>query len=352
MNFLKKQTSLRAKRENKTTLVLFMFLIVCSLAMYLLAPAKFGTVNNIRNMGLQMAETGVLSLAFFVAIVCGGFNMACVQIANLSAIVMGGISSGMFFANVLSSDGARLLVGLFACLVTGAACGCLIAFFVTKFKLVPLMVTSAIAQLFEGLSMILSKGQSITTHRDILKIGNYNVFGLIPALFLIAVVCFVFVNIYLNKLKIGEQAQLLGINRFASLYSGNDNTKITYITYTISGMLSSIGGLIVFAKYGAIKADYGSALGSTLLLVVLLGGVILTGGGGRVINVFISLAITQVLSTGIALTGTTVYFTKFFLGLLLLVVILVNTRKTGIFEKKVSLAFNFGLRKIQGRKRE
>lgn len=311
------------KIDNRSITLILIFLIVCTV-MYFINPDRFLTIENFKSMAVQMSETGVLALAFFIVIAVGGFNLSVIAVANLSAVCMGLISAGKILNNVLIVDSVKLILGIFVGLLVGILCGLLNAFFVRKLKLDSVLVTAATLQFFAGITMVITKGKSIVGAPEaFLEFAAGNVFKFIPNLFMVMLLCFIIVFVYFNNTKFGEQAKLLGYSEIVSKYSGIGNNKISYIAYALSGFFSAIGGIIIYSRMGIIKPDYGmESLGGTMFLVVLLGGAMILGGGGKIINIFLSLAILQAISSGLSLGNYTPFNKQFIWGILLLVVII------------------------------
>ena len=63
-------------KKNRAQYFLFLFLIILIAVMSALAPGKFLTVRNFKNMGFQMAEFGILAIGMSVVIMTGGINLS------------------------------------------------------------------------------------------------------------------------------------------------------------------------------------------------------------------------------------------------------------------------------------
>jgi len=92
---------------------------------------------------------------------------------------------------------------------------------------------------------------------------------------------------------------MLGTNPRASRYAGLNNTSIILRTYMISGLLSSVAGLIMMARANSAKADYGSPYTLQCVLIAVLGGIDPNGGFGKISGVTMAILILQFLSSGL-----------------------------------------------------
>jgi simple sugar transport system permease protein len=93
-------------------------------------------------------------------------------------------------------------------------------------------------------------------------------------------------------------------------------------------MLAAIAGILVMSRTMSASYQYGASTYVTLtLLVFVLAGVI--AGSGNVINIFITVLILQVISTGfhmllVGMSGSS-FFKDFVWGLLLIFILIMNT---------------------------
>lgn len=326
------------------TVTLFIVLVVLSIFFSVLNPKNFPSVPNLRSMMLQMAETGIFVLAMFIIMISGGLNLSIVMLANMSAATMAMVTTGMVLGDVLVSPASRIIVGVLVALVTGMLGGALNGMFVSNFGLNALLVTTATSLLFEGVAQLITKGGSIVNNiTSVVIFGNSYIANLIPNVFALTLVCYLLAAIFANMTKYGENSRLLGANTVANQYCGNNNRRTLMTAYILSGLFSAVGGIVVFAKMGIVRSEYGSTLSSQALLTLVLAGLLLIGGTGKISNVLISLCILQVISSGLNLAGITTYMKSVCWGVMLIAVVLVNTpvfkeflRKIGIQRKRAA----------------
>ena len=91
--------------------------------------------------------------------------------------------------------------------------------------------------------------------------------------FLIYVIVALVTGIVLARTRLGRQIFLVGTNPTASRFAGISNTAVLIKTYIISGVLSSLAGLIMMARVNSAKADYGASYTLQCVLIAVLGGV-------------------------------------------------------------------------------
>jgi len=90
---------------------------------------------------------------------------------------------------------------------------------------------------------------------------------------------------------------MLGTNPTAAKFSGIDNKAVIMQIFIFSGVLSSIAGMLIMSRTMSASNAYGTATYVMLtILIGVLAGVI--SGKGSVLNIFITVLILQIISTG------------------------------------------------------
>ena len=234
-----------------------------------------------------------------------------------------------------------LLISLLTALLVGGMCGTLIALLVSRCRLTQLLSTICATRLFEGIAHLVTKSSSVMGPKPLLKFGSTYIAGVIPVLLLLTIACFLFCSVFLNKTTFGQQTKLFGLNKVANTYSGINNEVTLIVVYSISGMLSAVGGICILCMFGSTKPDFGTSLTAMIMLIVLLSGIATSVGQSKVSNVLIACLCVQVINTGLTLAGSTDYVAEFMCGAMLLVVILLSNQS---FRHLFSAKFKMYLR--------
>ena len=203
-------------------------------------------------------------------------------------------------------------------------CGFLNAALVAKLGLAPMLATLGTSNLFTGFGIVLSKGSAVTGFpASFQTIGGGSILGIpVPMiLFVIAIAGMAFI---LNRTKYGFNLYMYGTNPTASFFSGVNNTRVVLTTYTLSGLVSSVAGILMVSRINTAKADYGSSYGLQALLIAVLGGINPSGGSGRSIGLLLSIVTLQIISSGFNLMHVNSFIKDLTWGALLLVVMVWN----------------------------
>ena len=104
-------------------------------------------------------------------------------------------------------------------------------------------------------------------------IGNAQLL-LVPVPLIIFVLLAVCLHVILTKTSFGLKATMYGANPLAALFfAAIDINKLLIRIYVISGVLSSVAGMVVMSRANSAKADYGSSYLLLAVLIAVLGGV-------------------------------------------------------------------------------
>mgnify|MGYP002510332952 CR=1 FL=1 len=305
---------------------LFLIFLIALVSMSILVPSTFLTVANFRSMSVQLPELGFLSIAAAMVLISGGIDLSVTGTA-----IFAGITSALILKKCGGSEAALgiVIVAIACALAIGVLCGALNAILVTKLQIAPMLATLGTMNLFTGLGIVLSEGSAIAGFpKTFQKIGNGSVFG-IPVPLILFVLAISFMAFLLNRTKYGFNLYMYGTNPTASFYSRVNNTKVVFVTYILSGVISSIAGIIIVSRINTAKADYGSSYGLQALLVAVLGGISPSGGSGKALGLLLSIVTLQVISSGFNLLHVNSFIKDLTWGALLVIIMLWNQKRNG-----------------------
>ena len=282
--------------DRKLTQLVIVAVIVFA-AFSILVPELFLTSRNFVSMAFQIPEIALLALGVMLAMLTAGIDLSVVSMSNLAALS----TAYLLVTQVTEGDGnvyvwivITLLIGIFVGLVAGLANGLIIA----GIGVTPILATLATLTLYNGIAVGVRNGQSIIgLPEEFVAIGNSSLWG-IPMPMVILLVAGVGVAIFINKTGLGMQSILVGANQDAARYSGISVKKVLIMTYTLSGGLSALAGLIIASRSASANPDYGSSYVLLAIVIVVLGGVNPYGGFGTVTGVILATGVLQMVASG------------------------------------------------------
>ena len=308
------------------TITLLVPLIAAAVIIFsLLAPSRFLSGDTVRAMAFQMPELGILSLAMMVPLMSGGLNLAIIATANLSALVMAAILTHLIQPSsppsvVVEVFVLALVAGMMTTLVIGFLTGIIVAFFGVH----PILVTLGTMTLVKGISVLTTSGTVIGGFPPaILFLGNGTLLG-IPVSMILFLLCASVVAVLLTHAPFGVSVRLIGSNERATRYSGVATEWMLVGVYVFSSLLCWVGALVMMARFNSASAGYAESYLLITILAAVLGGVDPFGGFGRVLGLFLSLILLQVISTGFNLLGFSQHLTSAIWGATMIFAILLS----------------------------
>lgn len=301
-----------------------MWLITILLIAYLSIafPSDFLSKVTLQSVTFQFSELGIFTLAMALSILLAGIDLSVIATANLAAIF------AAMYLKTLNYETAGLgdfvIAGLIAA-VTGLLCGLINGILVGFVEIPAILATLATMTLYGGLAIGITGGHAISNMPPgFAQLGSGTLL-LVPIPFIVFAVLSAAVWFILEKTPFGQKIYLTGTNIKAAKYSGIDGRLINFKAYTLMGVISAAGGMIVLSRTNAANPDYGSSYVLTTILIVALGGISVLGGKGKIMGVLLAVVLLQLISTLMSLYMYSIsgsnFFKDFAWGILLLGII-------------------------------
>lgn len=310
---------LREKHPNE--LVLFLIFVILFAVMAALSPDIFLSGANLQNMMFQMPEFGLMALAMMAAVLTGGMNLSIINGATLSAILAALLMTTEWGkANPLPAA----VIGTVAIVVISLLTGVLNGVMIGYIGIVAMLVTLSTQLVFEGIGLIITKGNSIgSLPAPFLAIGSAQI-GPVPVPMVVFAVMIAVSYFLLERSKWGREVYMIGDNETATRFSGIHTKKVLMLVYVFSGLLYGLSGVLITSRYCSAKTDYGSSYLMQALTAVVMGGTDINGGRGTVAGTILAVMILQTVSTGFTIHRVDQNLVNIFNGLILLFVLSVR----------------------------
>ena len=266
-------------------------------AVFSLTTSDFLTKQNLLNILQQNAVLGIAAIGATFVILSAGIDLSVG-----STIGAAGIAASAVMLHV-HDIALGVAAGVAAGFLIGSALGLLIALF----DLTPFVVTLAGMFFASGLTVDLTKGNTLGPLPFWLdNLVFRKVLG-IPAAALIALALFVLSQIALSRTTWGRRVQLVGANSQAARISGIDVRFVTWSVYAVAGLFSGIAGVELVASLSAANADTGTPFLLPVIGAVIIGGTSLFGGQGSIARTGMGVLFLAVLINGLSLLGFQIY---------------------------------------------
>lgn len=280
---------------NNTSIILFVLLFV---VFGIIAP-RFFTGKNLENILFSASYIGILATGMTFVLLAGGIDLSVGSNMYLSGIV-----AGLLINNV----GAPVWLAFLAAIAVGAIYGLVNAFFITRLKIVPFIVTLSTLIAGRGLGLLITRSKSVDFPPFVNALSTTDIIGFIPApIFVFALVVLV-AHVVLSRSQFGRQIYALGNNDEAAQKAGiNDRRLLTQI-YTISGVLAAIAGIVSLTQIGRIQPNFGEAYELDAIAAAVLGGASLFGGIGSVFpGTVVGTLMIEMIDAGLVFADVDIY---------------------------------------------
>jgi len=252
---------------------------------------NFLSVRNAGNVISFSSIIALLAVGQFYVILTGGIDLSVGAVLAFST-VLAALSLRAGFGAVPAS-----IVTLAACAVVGLLNGLL----VVGLRIPPFIATLAMMSAMQGFSYIIQSSSLIGIDNDLFinMFSDAKIAGVTtPTLIFVAVtIVAAFSSRYTT---FGRRLYAIGGNREAARLSGLPVSRDLLITYTLSGLLAGLAGLLAAAQLMQGSSLIGRGYELDAIAAVVVGGASLVGGTGdplsSVIGVFVLATIENIMN--------------------------------------------------------
>ncbi|GAA1641017.1 galactofuranose ABC transporter, permease protein YjfF [Catellatospora bangladeshensis] len=316
----------RLPRRHVPVLATFALLLV----MYGIGVSQYRAFSDIQVVFNAFIDNGfllVVAVGMTFVILTGGIDLSVGSVVAMTAMVS---------ASLLQNGLPAALVLLIALLIgptLGFVMGCVIHYF----EIQPFIVTLAGMFFARGMCNWISNSSipitdpfwtGVAQERIGDPRGNFVSISVLIAFAVVAVAAYA-----LAYTRLGRNVYAIGGNPQSALLMGLPVARTKIMVYTISGLCSAIGGILLsfYTLSGAPLIAVGMELDA--IAAVVIGGTLLTGGSGYVLGTVLGVLVLGVIQTLITFDGTlNSWWTKIVIGGLLFAFILLQ-RLIGIRKK-------------------
>lgn len=311
--------SIIARQEFGVFFILLLLMVFLSLY-----TDTFLTSTNLFNILRAFSWIAISAFGQCMVIVTGGIDLSVGSVMGLS-----GLASAMLLAR-----GVPVPLAVLGGLLTGFLAGFLNGLMITKGRLPPFIATLGTMLMARGLCYGLTGGWPVRgLPQSFRNLGQYDIpvgpFDVpLPLVFML--VFALITAVFLTRTVWGYRIYAVGGNETATRLSGINTARVKIMVYSLCGLLTAIGGVLMTARLGVASPTAGTAYELDVIAAAVVGGTSLSGGEGTILGVLIGAAIMQVLRNGLVLVGVSAYWLQAVQGLVIVVAIMLDQlRKRG-----------------------
>ena len=313
--------SLKFKRffsDNIREISLILVMIVISIFVQFRSGGNFFTGGNISDLLTETAILAILAVGMMMVIITAGIDLSIGAIMALA---------GMIGTTVLKENkGVNPIIIILIAVVIGIVCGMINGTLVSRFKILPIIATLGMMNIFRGLTYLVSKGSWVLQNdmpSSFLGIATGKVFG-INNLVVMALVIYAIGYVFLNYLRTGRKIYAVGNSEESAEVSGIKTKRILWLAYTIMGAIAGFAGLLYVCKFGAAQGETAVGYEMNVIAACVLGGVSISGGTGKVQGVLLGALLLGLLNNAMPLINISAFWQEAIRGLIIVLSVMSN----------------------------
>lgn len=296
---------------------IIVFILLLGAVVTLRAPS-FLTVNNFRDILMNISILAIVALGQTIVILTKGIDLSVSSMIGLVAMMVG------FVMRQYPETPIFLIVLLGMAL--GTIAGSFNSIIITFGKVPPIIATLGTLSVYRGLVFFYSGGtwvNSFELPQSIKMLSKGRLFG-VPNLILIALFISIIVYLFLKFTRTGRNIYAVGSNVEAAEYAGIRPQRIIFLVYLISGLLSGIGAVLWVSRFESAQTN--TALGFELQTVTaaVIGGVSISGGVGTVTGVVLGAILLGIIQNALTLVRISPFWQLAAQGLLILIAVVLD----------------------------
>jgi len=205
-------------------------------------------------------------------------------------------------------------------IAVGIAAGALNGFLVTVVGINSLITTLATLAVLRGGARLLTDGQTATV-ADFSWLGTARPFLGVPLPVILFAVILAGSYLLMKYTVFGRSLYAIGANSVAARLVGIRTGVILFVTFVLSGLAMSVGGLILTSQLSSASSNAALGIELTVVTAIVLGGASLSGGRGSITGTLVGLLIIGVMNNGLVLMNVNSFWQDVARGVLLILAV-------------------------------
>jgi ribose transport system permease protein len=304
-----------AKSDRRSGLSLNTLALPFILIILLTATARgFVSWENLSNLSSQIAALVMVSLGQMLVALVAGLDLSVGSVISLVTCV-------------IARDGGSLMLTIPVSLAIGVMVGLVNGWGVAFLGIHPIVMTLSSMTFLQGATFVWQSIPGGHVPAILSEIGAGQTMG-VPHSFLWTVLCALALAAVLNRSRFGLHLFAVGGNSVSARLNGVAVRRITVSAYVVCSVLAVIAGLYLAARIASGDPKIGASFGIDSVTAIALGGTQLSGGIGGVVSAVVGALSLGLISNGLNLLDVSPFLQSAAKGVLLIVVICAQRRKS------------------------
>ncbi len=265
----------------------------------------------------NFSEKALIALAMALLVVVGEIDLSIAATMALASLAMG----------LAMQAGASLPLMVCAALVTGAVCGALNGWLVTRWKLPAIVVTIGTLSLYRGIAQVVLGDQAITGYPETLSTWGNGSLGdllglpwlIVPIEFTVMLAMALVVGLVLHRTVHGRRIYAIGANPVASRFSGIAVDRYRLGLFIFAGIMAALAAILLTGRIGSTRPNLAMGWELDAVTIVILGGVAIEGGRGSIVGTVLAAVLLGSFSFALGMLNVSGIVMSMVVGALLII---------------------------------
>lgn len=298
-------------------------LLVVAVGVAIVVPQTFRNVRSIEFILHGAVGLGFVTLAASICLIAGYFDLSVAAISGFAAMLTGLVIGTSGWTVVHSAA-----VGFVLIAVVGVLIGMVNGYMISRLEVNPFLQTLAMLIILDGGTVTLSQ-VTVTGLPPLYTLPGDDSRIAIFAL----LVSFVAVGGLLKHTDVGQAIYALGSEESAARAVGIDTARLTILVYSLSGLFSAIGGLMLSGFVGVVSPTLGDTLLFPAFAAAIIGGISLFGGRGNITGALGGVLLLGLIQSSLNISGVQPEQIQLTNGIILFIAILMYNSRRDIRER-------------------
>ena len=317
----------RLVRSDALQRVLAFGALVTLFIVFTLASPNFLQFDNVVGILLATSVNGVLALGVTFVIITGGIDLSVGTVMTLSAVMTG------VFITVWHLP---VPLGILAGLATGGSAGFVSGTVIARLRIPSFIATLGMLNIAKGLALVISGLKPIyfndTPEFNRMAMGSIGA-GIplleIPNAVLVLFGAAIVASVILTRTVLGRYVFALGSNEEATRLSGVNVINWKIAIYTLGGIFSGLGGVLIAARLNSAQPALGQGYELDAIAAAVIGGTSLSGGEGSIMGTVIGAFIISTLTNGLRILSVPQEWQTVVTGAIVIVAVYLDIARRG-----------------------
>jgi ribose/xylose/arabinose/galactoside ABC-type transport system permease subunit/ABC-type multidrug transport system ATPase subunit len=303
----------------------FSLVLIFTGLFFSLTARHFATVDNIFAMLHTMAPVVAISSGMALLALSGKLDISVGSVAFLSTT---------FGVLAVVRLGLPIWLGLAVCLGSAAILGLLNGLIVVVLRVNPLIATLGTMIALRGIGLDLTNASVVPLPEALRRLGNLTIGPVFVDTLLVGLLL-LGMHFLHTRTRFGRQVNAIGNGEKVAEQLGVPVRRITFLSFILSALLASLGGLGSLLQVGSLSAYLGKGLEFTAVAVVVVGGVSLFGGRGSFLpGVVAGAFIFEMIANGLNQIGANPYVYRLVTGAVIFVAMYADALSRGALHRR------------------